>query len=89
MAISGNPKKMAQDLAEGFFLITPPLLKQYSTADFKTILTNTAVVARELRQEAIPLDDVMALKFRNMKLSRLSQAEMVIRAFCKKRHILL
>lgn len=89
MAISGNPKKMAQDLAEGFFLITPPMLKQYSAADFKTILSNTAIVARELRQAAIPLDDVMALKFRNMKLSRLNQAEMVIRAFCKKRHILI
>jgi hypothetical protein len=89
MAISGNPKRMAQDLAEGYFLITPPLLKQYSAADFKTLLTNLAIVARELRQEAISLDDVMALKFRNMKLSRLNQAEMVIRAFCKKRRILI
>lgn len=89
MAISGNPKKMAQDLAEGFFLITPPLLKQYSAADFKTILTNLAIVARELRQEGIPLEDVMALKFRNMKLSRLNQAEMVIRAFCNKRRIII
>ena len=89
MAISGNPKKMAQDLADGFFLVTPPLLKQYNAADFKTILANTAVVARELRQEVIPLDDVLALKFRNMKLSRLNQAEMVIRAFCKKRRIMI
>lgn len=89
MAISGNPKKIAQDLAEGYFLISPPLLKQYSAVDFKTILSNMAIVARELRQEAIPLDDVLALKFRNMKLSRLNQAEMVIRAFCKKRRILI
>ncbi len=89
MAISGNPKKMAQDLAEGFFLVTPPMLKQYDAADFKTILANTGIVARELRQEAIPQDDVMALKFRNLKLSRLNQAEMVIRAFCKKRRILI
>jgi hypothetical protein len=89
MAISGNPKRIAQDLAEGFFLISPPLLKQYSAADFKTVLTNMAIVARELRQETIPLDDVLALKFRNMKLSRLNQAEMVIRAFCKKRRIAL
>jgi hypothetical protein len=89
MAISGNPKRMAQDLAEGYFLITPPLLKQYSAADFKTLLTNMALVARDVRQEAISLDDVMALKFRNMKLSRLNQAEMVIRAFCKKRRILI
>lgn len=89
MAISGNPKRIAQDLAEGFFLITPPLLKQYTASDFKTILVNMAIVARELRQEQIPLEDVLALKFRNMKLSRLNQAEMVIRAFCKKRRLLI
>lgn len=88
MAIIGNPKKLAQDLAEGYFLISPPLLKNYSEADFKTILVNTAIVARDLRQEQIALDDVLALKFRNMKLSRLNQAEMVIRAYCKKRRIL-
>lgn len=87
MAISGNPKKMAQDLAEGFLLITPPMLKLYNASDFKTILSQVAIVARELRQETIPLEDILALKFRNMKLSRLNQAEMVIRAFCKKRHI--
>lgn len=89
MAISGNPKKLAQDLAEGYILISPPLLKQYSAADFKTIMASTAIVARELRQEQIALDDVLALKFRNMKLSRLNQAEMVIRAYCKKRRILI
>lgn len=89
MAISGNPKKMAQDLAEGYFLISPPLLKQFVAADFKVILANTGIVARELRGEQISLDDVMALKFRNMKISRLNQAEMVIRAYCKKRRILL
>lgn len=89
MAISGNPKRLAQDLAEGYFLISPPLLKQYNAADFKTLLANTAIVARDLRQTQISLEDVVALKFRNMKLSRLNQAEMVIRAYCKKRRILM
>jgi hypothetical protein len=87
MAIAGSPKKLAQDIADGYFMVTPPLLKNYTPADFKIIIANTGIVARELRQEAIPLDDVMAIKARNMKLSRLSQAEVVIQAFCKKQRI--
>ena len=87
MAISGNPKKLAQDVRDGFMQISPPQLKQYSPQDMKAMLTNLAMVTRELRSETIPLDDVMALKKRNMQLSRLRQTETIIRSFCKKRRI--
>ncbi len=87
MAIAGSPKKLAQDMADGFFMLSPPLLKNYTPADLKTIITNIGIVARELRQETIPLDDIMAIKTRNMKLSRLNQAETVIHAYCKKLRI--
>lgn len=85
MPIAGSPKKLAQDIAEGFLMLSPPLLKNYTPADLKTIVVNIGIVARELRQVVIPLDDVMTIKARNMKLSRLNQADVVIRAFCKKR----
>jgi hypothetical protein len=84
MAIAGSPKKLAQDIAEGFFAVTPPMLKKYTPADLKMLLGNLALVARELRQQAIPLEQVQELKARNMKLSRTNQAETVIRAYCKK-----
>lgn len=84
MAIAGSPKKLAQDIAEGYLMLTPPLLKNYTPADLKTIVVNIGIVARELRQVVISLDDVMTIKARNMKLSRLHQAEVVIQAFCKK-----
>lgn len=84
MPIAGSPKKYAQDIAEGYFMLTPPLLKNYTPADLKIIVVNIGIVARDLRQEVIPLDDVMAIKARNMKLSRLHQADVVIQAFCKK-----
>lgn len=87
MPIAGSPKKMAQDIADGFLMLSPPMLKGYTPADMKTILTNLAIVTRDLRGEQIPLEDVMALKARNMKLSRLNQAEVVIRSHCKKRRI--
>lgn len=87
MAIVGSPKRLAQDLAEGYFTLSPPMIKLYSPDEIKIILANIAIVGRDLRQEKIPLEDVTALKQRNMKLSRLAQVEMVIRAYCKKKRI--
>ena len=87
MPISGSPKKLAQDIADGFLMFSSPALKQYTPADLKILLSSLAVVTRELRSALIPLEDVMALKARNMKLSRLNQAEMVIRAHGRKHRL--
>jgi ATP-dependent 26S proteasome regulatory subunit len=87
MPIAGSPKKLAQDIAEGFMSLSPPMLKSYTPADLKTIIVNLGIVARDLRQEQIAQDDVMAAKAKNMKLSRLNQSEIVIRAYCKKQRI--
>lgn len=87
MGIAGNPKKLAQDIAEGFLLVSPPQLKLYSPADIKVLLANIAMVARDLRQIQIPLDDILALKQRNTRLTRLNQAETLIRAHCKKHRL--
>lgn len=87
MPISGSPKKIAQDVAEGYTSFNQSNLRPYTPADIKTILVNLAMVAREIRSEQIPLEEVMALKMKNLRLSRLNQAEVVIRAFCKKRRI--
>jgi len=87
MPIAGSPKKLAQDVADGYLSFSPPMLRNYSPADIKLVLANLALVTRELRQEQIPLDDIMAVKLRNMKLTRLNQAEVVIRAYCTKKRI--
>ncbi len=87
MAIAGNPKKLAQDIADGYLMLTPPMLKAYTPADLKIITVNMALVSRELRQMVIPTEDVPGIKARNMKLGRLNQADMVIQAYCKKKRI--
>jgi hypothetical protein len=89
MPIAGSPKKLAQDIAGGYMMLSPPMLKAYTPADLKTILTNLGVVAREIRQEQVPQEDVLAVKAKNMKLSRLNQAEIVVRAYCKKKRIII
>lgn len=87
MAISGNPKKMAQDIAEGYQSLSPPGLKKYNPADLKIILNNLTLVKREIRQLQVPLDDVQLVKAKNMQISRMNQAEMVLRTYCKKMRI--
>jgi hypothetical protein len=87
MAISGNPKKMVQDIAGGFVSLSPPGLKSYTPADFKIILSTLQLVQREVRQIQVPLEEVMQLKAKNMQLSRLRQAEIVLRSYCKKKRI--
>lgn len=87
MAIAGNPKKLAQDIAEGFLSLSAPGLKKYAPADLKIILTNLAVVQREIRAIQAPSDDALLIKAKNMRISRLRQAEMVLRHFCKKTRV--
>ncbi len=87
MSISGNPKKMAQDIADGFVSLSPPSLKRYNPVDLKTILANIAMVQREIRAIQVSLEDVVQLKAKNTRLTRLNQAEVVLRSFCKKYRI--
>ncbi len=89
MAISGNPHKLAQDIAEGFANITMATLRKYNPGDLKVINSNLNIVIRELRQLQVPLDDVMAIKKKNMKIQRANTALSVIRNYCKKKRIVV
>ena len=89
MPISGSPKKLAQDIADGFFSLSPPQLRQYTAADLKTIQIHLALAARDLRGQQIHLDDLPAIKAKQMRLTRLRQAETVLLAHCKKKRISL
>ena len=78
---------MATDIAAGYVNISPTQLKGATAPQIKTLLNSMAMVTRGLRAEKIPLEEIMELKKRNMKLTRLNTAEMIIRAWCKKRRI--
>lgn len=87
MPIAGNPKKIAQDIADGFVSLSPLVLKRYSPADLKVILVQIGIVQREIRALQVPLEDVLQLKLKNIRLTRLNQGEVVLRSFCKKHRI--
>lgn len=87
MSISGNPKKFAQAVSEGFVRLSPPMLKGHTPGQLKVLLNNLEIVQRELRQVQVALDDVDAVKQKNYRITRLNQAEMILRSFCKKMRI--
>lgn len=87
MAFSGSPKKLAQDVAAGYQSISPPGLKKYTPADLKVLLSNLGIVQREVRATQVPNDDAGLNKEKNMQLSRLNQAAMVLRSYCRKQRI--
>ena len=87
MAISGSPKKLAQDIAEGFVSLSPVTLKPYTPADMKIVMAHLAQVQREIRQLQVSQEDVLLIKAKNMRLSRIRQAEVVVRSYCKKMRI--
>jgi hypothetical protein len=89
MAISGNPKKMAQDIAGGFISLSPPGMRKYTSADFNIILHNLQLLQRSIRQMQVPLEEGIQIKAKNMQLSRLNQAEIVLRSYCKKKRIVV
>jgi len=87
MSISGNPKKFAQAISEGFVRLSPPMLKGHTPGQLKILLSNLEMVQRGLRQVQVALDDVDAVKQKNYRITRLNQAELILRSFCKKMRI--
>jgi hypothetical protein len=87
MAINGSPKMLAGDIAKGLTTITVSNIKQYTPSDLKTIVVNIGIVAREIRGEQVPLEDIMAVKAKNQKLQRLNQALSTISSYAKQRRI--
>jgi hypothetical protein len=87
MPIAGNPKKLAQDVANGFQQFSQASLRQYTGEDLKVIIFNLNFVLRDIRGKQISLEDVEALKDKNNKIRRITQALNIIQSFASFRKI--
>lgn len=89
MTIEGSPKVLAKDIAEGFGCFTASSLRRYTPQDLRIIKEHIRIIQREIRAERIDSADTAAMKKRNMKLQRLSQAVTIINAYCQKNRIFI
>ena len=87
MPISGNPKKLAQDVANGFQQFSQASLRQYTGEDLRVILFNLNFVLRDIRGKQISLEDIEALKEKNNKIRRITQALNIIQSFASLKNI--
>ena len=87
MPISGNPKKLAQDVANGFQQFSQASLRQYTVEDLRVIIFNLNFVLRDIRGKQIDLEDIEALKDKNNKIRRINQAVNIIQSFANLKNI--
>ena len=89
MTIPGNPKQFARDIAEGFFVFNQATCRQFTPAELRSIYRLLEQVSREIRGEQIPLEDVVVIQKRNMRLSRANNSLLFIRNHAKRHGIVL
>ncbi len=78
--LGGSAYGMAAQIAEGFTLITAVQLKRLTLDEMAQLQFELERLARDLRAEQVPLDDIPALQARNRRLSRITGALQAISA---------
>jgi len=89
MSIPGNPKQFARDIADGFFVFNQASCRQFSPGELQSVYRLLELVAREIRGEQIPAEQVVEVQKKNMRLSRANNALMFIRNHAKRHKLVL
>jgi hypothetical protein len=76
--MGGSAGAMANQVLEGFTLLSLATLRGYSKADLNTLRHELDKLLRTIRAETPPADDALAQQARNRKISRLSGALQVV-----------
>ena len=71
---------MANQIAEGYFLLNKNTLKGYTPADLNSLKQEIEKIQREVRAETPAQDDALANQARNRKIGRLSSALQIVGA---------
>jgi len=85
--MGGSAFGMAGQVADGYTLVTAVQLKRLTADEMGQLQFELERLARDLRAEQVPLDDIPALQAKNRRLSRITGAMQVIQAArAKRRH---
>ena len=82
-------KALINDVADGYVAVNPIFLKSFDPELLRDFYHEIAKVQIDIRSEKFPTRDVIAIRFRNVKLQRLYSAVMIIRNFARERRISL
>ena len=76
--IGGSAPAMANQLMEGYILLSPPMLKRFTLAELRELKMELTKLQRELRAQQAPLDDPLALRQKNHRLQKIASALRVL-----------
>lgn len=89
MAIPGNPRQFARDVADGFFVFNQATCRQFAPQELRALYRLLEQVAREIRGEQVALDGVAEIQKKNQRLSRANNALLFIRNHAKQHRIVI
>ena len=72
---------MANQISEGFILLSVASLRKFQTHEIRSLETELDKLVREVRAENPPLDDLQAIQKKNRRLGRINQANLIIRNY--------
>ena len=84
MSTSFNPRKLAQDIANGLVSLNPSALKRYLTNDLKALLNQLTMVQRKTRATQIPQENTQESNAKNRQLQHIHHAITMIDTYVKK-----
>jgi hypothetical protein len=70
--LGGSAFAMANQVADGYVLVTALQLKRLSTGELDQLQFELDRLLREIRGSAVPPEDLQGLQVRNRKISRLN-----------------
>lgn len=76
---------MAKDVAEGFLLVTERTFMRFDKPQLDQLAFEMDRALREVRGQAVALDDLEAIKVKNRKLTRLTGALSMLKSFVQRR----
>ncbi len=80
-------KAVANDVGDGYMTINPLVLKKFDKDMIKDLFEHLNKAMGAARNLAVPLDDMLALRQKNMKLQRLHNAIIILRNTARERRI--
>jgi hypothetical protein len=87
MTFTGNPRKYARDIGEGYVMLSPVMLRGFTVADLRKVKQAVELELRDARGEVAARDDPQAIQARQRRILRLNQALRVIRTFALDRRL--
>ena len=89
MSLSRNPRKIAEDIADGHTTISQGALRTYVPGDIQSIRDNLDTVQRIVQSTKIDHDDRQAMQTRNLRIHRIHQTLLMLDEHARKQRRML